>query len=174
MIVDDYMFMREVLGATAGYNQISADDLGENVRAIFMRRFDIPPRSASPTPSEVSTVSHVSTASSRIFPSNDEDEFITISDDEDDANHNENGQRYSEEDINAAFEQQSGRRQQPQHGEQTCTICQESARHLYVQLRCGHQFCYGCVDAWAEYSRTCPNCRRSFDIAELRTVRTNY
>lgn len=43
-----------------------------------------------------------------------------------------------------------------------CGICLETNCMKMTKLRCGHEFCSGCLDRWSQYKKTCPNCREYF------------
>lgn len=42
-----------------------------------------------------------------------------------------------------------------------CPICHD-APQAPVKLPCGHMFCSGCLEEWAQRDRTCPMCRKEF------------
>lgn len=50
----------------------------------------------------------------------------------------------------------------------TCGICLETKCMKMTKLRCGHEFCSGCLDRWSQYKKTCPNCREYFHDTEHR------
>lgn len=181
--------MRESIGAAADHNQFDIEEFATRMRTAFLGRFQSTDsseqRAPSPTPSEVSTASGLSTISSNI------------------SEPEENGQRYSDVDISITIEQrpdlpdqqqQQQDQQQPnqQNGEENrqrgsvpinlfvqdagdnCTICFIVPRRFYVQLRCGHRFCQKCVAQWSRYNSVCPNCRRRFGRHELYTIYSDY
>jgi len=45
-----------------------------------------------------------------------------------------------------------------EHGESTCSICQDEMRQP-ISLPCNHLFCEECVSEWFEREKTCPICR---------------
>eukprot|EP00471_Norrisiella_sphaerica_P010212 CAMPEP_0184500994 /NCGR_PEP_ID=MMETSP0113_2-20130426/46387_1 /TAXON_ID=91329 /ORGANISM="Norrisiella sphaerica, Strain BC52" /LENGTH=975 /DNA_ID=CAMNT_0026889597 /DNA_START=253 /DNA_END=3180 /DNA_ORIENTATION=- len=53
-----------------------------------------------------------------------------------------------------------------------CDIC----KHEYEQptiTKCGHQFCFECITAWARKKQNCPLCRQRVRIEELTLLKTD-
>lgn len=45
-------------------------------------------------------------------------------------------------------------------GEQ-CLICKEVIKQSAELTKCGHSFCFQCLNHWLSINPTCPQCRRS-------------
>lgn len=43
-----------------------------------------------------------------------------------------------------------------------CPICQDIFENVAFLDRCGHKFCYQCVQRWSEIKAECPLCKRPF------------
>jgi len=55
-----------------------------------------------------------------------------------------------------------------------CPICHDQFGDNFVVLPCGHSYCIPCVDKLkCVTSRSCPNCRRRFQVEEIRYVTTS-
>jgi hypothetical protein len=55
-------------------------------------------------------------------------------------------------------------------GEELCSVCLVEMEESWVRKTvCGHVFHQDCLDEWCKTNLSCPICRRSFELAELKT-----